>query len=146
MMLDFCLSFPRCINELLKRVTGTSYRRYVTNPVALYYVQPTLGDVDINFCDLAKLPKPLSGCLSKKQLDEIRHCGYSSTSRVSDRIPQGTFHQKTTQAPCHWTSTSLNLRSNIQLTLTCFSMKTFPFNTKILAQYVTLSSPSLRML
>ena len=34
--------------------------------------KPTLGDVDINFCDLAKLPKPLSGCLSKKQLDEIR--------------------------------------------------------------------------
>ena len=26
----------------------------------------------LNFCDLAKLPKPLSGCLSKKQLDEIR--------------------------------------------------------------------------
>ena len=40
--------------------------------MALYYLQPTLGDVDINFCDLAKLPKPLSGCLSKKQLDEIR--------------------------------------------------------------------------
>ena len=33
---------------------------------------PTLGNVDINFCDLAKLPKPLSGCLSKKQLNEIR--------------------------------------------------------------------------
>ena len=64
MMLDFCLRFPRCINELLKRVTGT-------NPVASYYLQPTLGDVDINFCDLAKLPKPLSGCLPKKQLDEI---------------------------------------------------------------------------
>ena len=71
MMLDICLRFPRCINELLKRVTGTSYR-YFTNPVASYYLQPTLGDVDINFCDLAKLPKPLSGCLSKKQLDEIR--------------------------------------------------------------------------
>ena len=70
MMLDFCLRFPRCINELLKRVTGTSYG-YFTNPVASYYLQPTLGDVDINFCDLAKLPKPLSGCLSKKQLDEI---------------------------------------------------------------------------
>ena len=33
MMLDFCLRFPRCINELLTRVTGTSYR-YLTNPVA----------------------------------------------------------------------------------------------------------------
>ena len=71
MMLDICLRFPRCINELLKRVTGTSWR-YFTNPVASYYLQPTLGDVDINLCDLAKLPKPLSGCLSKKQLDEIR--------------------------------------------------------------------------
>ena len=70
-MLDFCLRFPQCINKLLKRVTGASYR-YFTNPVASYYLQPTLGDVDINFCDLAKLPKPLSGCLSKKQLDEIR--------------------------------------------------------------------------
>ena len=71
MMFDFCLRFPRCINELLKRVTGTSYT-YFTNPVASYYFQPTLGDVDINFYDLAKLPKPLSGCLSKEQLDEIR--------------------------------------------------------------------------
>ncbi|CAH3124840.1 unnamed protein product, partial [Porites lobata] len=41
------------------------------NPGTSYYLQPTLGDVDINLCDLAKLPKPLSGCLSKKQLDEI---------------------------------------------------------------------------
>ena len=42
MMLDFCLRFPS------------------------YYLKPTLGHVDINFCDLAKLPKPLSGYLSKK--------------------------------------------------------------------------------
>ena len=70
MMLDFCLCFPRCINELLKRVTGTSYT-YFTNPVA-YYLQPTLGDVDVNFCDLAKLPKPSSVCLTKKQLNELR--------------------------------------------------------------------------
>ena len=53
MMLDVCLRFPRRINELLKRLTGTSYR-YFTNPVASYYLQPTLGDVDINFCELAK--------------------------------------------------------------------------------------------
>ena len=66
MMLDFCLRFPGCINELLKRVTDTSYR-YSTNPVASYYLRSTLGDVDLNFYDLAKLPKPLSGCLRKKQ-------------------------------------------------------------------------------
>ena len=71
MMLDFCLRFPRCINELLTRVTGTSYR-YLTNPVASYYLQPTLGDVDVNFCDLAKLSKPSSSCLAKKQLNELR--------------------------------------------------------------------------
>ena len=57
MMLDFCFCFPRCINELLKHVTGTSYR-YFTNPVTSYYRQPTLGDVDVNFCDFAKLLKP----------------------------------------------------------------------------------------
>ena len=57
MMLDFCLCFPRCINELLKHVTGTSYR-YFTNPVTSYYRQPTLGDVNVNFCDFAKLLKP----------------------------------------------------------------------------------------
>jgi len=52
MMLDFCLRFPRFINELLKRVTGMSYR-YFTNLVALYYLQPTLGDVQY---------KPLRPC------------------------------------------------------------------------------------
>ena len=35
-------------------------------------LQPTLGDVDVNFCDLAKLPKHSSGCLTKKQLNELR--------------------------------------------------------------------------
>ena len=48
MMLDICLRFPRCINELLKRVTGTSYR-YFTNPVASYYLLLALvnGSTDI---------------------------------------------------------------------------------------------------
>jgi len=145
MMLDFCLRFPRCINELLKHVTGTSYR-YFTNPVASYYLQPTLGHVDINFCDLAKLPKPLSGCLSKKQLDEICQWVQQYGKSVRQNTWQGTFQQKTSQAPCHWTSTSLHPRSNIQLSLAWFSMKTSPFNTKIPAKHVTLSSPSLRML
>ena len=87
MMLDICLRFPRCINELLKRVTGTSYR-YFTNPVASYYLQPPLGDVDINFCDLAKLPKPLSGCLSKKQLDEIRQWVQQYGKSVRQNTPR----------------------------------------------------------
>ena len=99
MMLDCCLRFPRCINQLLKCVTGTSYR-YFTNPVALYYLQPTLVDVDINFCDPARLPKPLSGCLSKKQLDEIRQWVQQYVKRVRQNTT-GTFQHKTSQAPCH---------------------------------------------
>ena len=70
-MLDFCMRFSRCINELLKRVTGTSYM-YLTSPVVSYYLQPTLGNVTTSFSDLAKLPKPLPGCLSKKHLTELR--------------------------------------------------------------------------
>ena len=70
MMLDFCMRFPRCINELLKCVTGTSYM-YFTSRVASYYWQPTLENVAISFSDLAKLPKPLSGCLLKKHLIEL---------------------------------------------------------------------------
>ena len=54
MMLDFCLPFPRCINELLKRVTGTSYK-YFTSPVASYYLQPTLGDVDVKLLRRCKI-------------------------------------------------------------------------------------------
>lgn len=40
--------------------------------MASYYLQPTLGNVDVNFCDLAKLPKPSSGCLTKKQWNELQ--------------------------------------------------------------------------
>ena len=106
--------------------------------------KPALGDVDINVCDLAKLPKPL--LLIQEAIGWDPSVGTAVRYwRVSDRIPQGTFQQKTSEAPCHWTSTSLHPRSNIQLTLTGFSMKTSPFNTKIPAQHVTLSSPSLRM-
>lgn len=45
---------------------------YRSNPVASYYLQTTLGDVDVNFCDLVKLPKPSSGCLTKKQWNELQ--------------------------------------------------------------------------
>ena len=45
---------------------------YFTSPVASYYLQPTLGNVVISFSDLAKLPKPLSGCRLKKHLKELR--------------------------------------------------------------------------
>ena len=70
MMLYFCMRFPRCINELLKRVTGTSYM-YFTSPVASNYLQPTLGNVATSFSNLVRLPKPLSCCLSKKHLKEL---------------------------------------------------------------------------
>ena len=94
MMLDFCLRFPRCNNELLKCVTaGTSYR-YFTNPEASYYLQLTLGDVDINFCDLAKLPKPLSGCLSKEQLDEIPQWVQQYSKSVRQNTTKKLFNKR----------------------------------------------------
>ena len=106
--------------------------------------KPTLGDVDINFCDLAKLPKPLSGCLSKKQLDEIRQW----VQQYGKSVRQNTTRNFSTKDKPG--TLLLNLyesapRSNIQLTLTCFLIKTSPFNSKIPAQHVTLSSPSLRI-
>ena len=114
MMLDFCLRFPRCINKLLKRVTSTSY------PVASYYLQPTLGNVDVTFCDLAKLPKPSSGCLTKKQWNELRQwtqeCGRSgsgqnTTRNLSTKDKPGTLPLNLYESA---------LQNNIQLTLTCF--------------------------
>ena len=144
MMLDLCLRFPWCINELLKRVTGTSYR-YFTNPVASYYPQPTLGDVDINFCDLAKLPKPLSGCLSKKQLDEIcqwvqqygKSVRQNTTRNFSTKDKPGTLPLNLYEsAPPEQHSVDFDVLLNEDI----------PFNTKIPAQHVALSSPSPRML
>lgn len=71
-MLDFCLRFPRCVNEQLKRVTANSYN-YFTNPKASYYLEPKLGDISINFTDLAKLPKPAASSLAKKQKTKLRN-------------------------------------------------------------------------
>ena len=45
MMLDFCLHFPRCINELLTRVTGTSYSKSSGLLLPSAYFR--------KFCDLA---------------------------------------------------------------------------------------------
>ena len=54
--------------------------------MASYYLQSTLGDVDINFRDLAKLPKPLSGCLSKKYGKSVRE---NTTRNVSTKDKPG---------------------------------------------------------
>ena len=70
-VLDFCQRFPRCTNELLKRVTKIPFN-YFTNPKASYYLQPTMKDVLIQFSELAKLQKPGKGCLSPKQIAEFR--------------------------------------------------------------------------
>ena len=69
--LDFCQRFPRCTDELLKRVTKNPFN-YFTNPNASYYLQPTMKDVLNQFSELAKLPKPGEGCLSPKQIAELR--------------------------------------------------------------------------
>jgi len=47
-LLDFYQLFPRCTNELLKRVTKNPFN-YFTNPKASYYLQPTMKDVLIQF-------------------------------------------------------------------------------------------------
>jgi len=70
-VLDFCQRFPRCANELLKRVTKNPFN-YFTSPKAFYYLQPTMKDVLIQFSELAKLPKPGKGCSSPKQIAELR--------------------------------------------------------------------------
>ena len=70
-VLDFCQRFPTCTNELLKRVTKNPFN-YFTNPKASYYLQPTMKDVLIQFSELAKLAKPGKGCLSPKQIAELR--------------------------------------------------------------------------
>ena len=70
-VLDFCQRFPRCTNELLKRVTKNPFN-YFTNPKASYYLQPSMKDILIQFSELAKLPKPGKGCLAPKQIAELR--------------------------------------------------------------------------
>ena len=68
MLLDFCLRFPRIIKACHRYEL---YVLYKSSGLLLPSAYSKLGDVDINFCDVAKLPKPLSGCLSKKKLDEL---------------------------------------------------------------------------
>ena len=70
-VLDFCQRFPRCAYELLKRVTKNPFN-YFTSPKAFYYLQPTMKDVLIQFSELAKLQTPGKGCLSPKQIAELR--------------------------------------------------------------------------
>ena len=70
-MLDFSLHFPRCTTELLKKVTDIPFN-YFTNPGATYYLQPSMKDVTVKFSELAMLPKPRKGCLTQKQLAELR--------------------------------------------------------------------------
>jgi len=70
-VLDFCQRFPRCTNELLKRVTKNPFN-YFTNRKASYYLQPSMKDFLIQFSELAKLPKLGKGCLATKQIAELR--------------------------------------------------------------------------
>jgi len=73
----------------LKRVTGKGYG-YFTNPVASYYLQATFGDVDVNFCNLAKLPKPSSGCLTKKLWTELGQW----TQQYGRSVRQPEYHKE----------------------------------------------------
>ena len=104
------------------------------------YLQPTLGDVDINFCDLAKLPKPLSGCLSKKQLDEIRQW----VQQYGKSVRQNTTRNFSTKDKPG--TLPLNLYQSAPpeqdlVDLTYFSTKASPFNTKTPAQHLHCHHP-----
>ena len=76
------------LSQIYQRIIETSY-----------YLQPTLGDVDVILCDLAKLPKPSSGCLTKKQWSELRQwtqwygrsVRQNTTRNVSMRDKPGTL-------------------------------------------------------
>ena len=78
------------INELLKCVTDTSYR-YFTNPATSYYLQPTLGDADVNYCDLAKLPKPSLYELRQWAQQYGRSVRQNTTRNVSTKDKPGTL-------------------------------------------------------
>ena len=68
----FLPRFPRCTNDLLKRVTKNPFN-YFTNPKASYCLQLSIKDVLIQFSELVKRPKPGKGCLAPKQIAELRH-------------------------------------------------------------------------
>ena len=59
------------LSQMYQRIIETCHRYKL---LAFFYLQPSLGDVDVNFCDLAKLPNLSSGCLTKKQWNELRQC------------------------------------------------------------------------
>ena len=67
---EFCLRFPRCVKELLKRVTKTSFN-YFTNPKASYYLKPKIEAVTVPFTDLAMFPKPSKGTIAQKHAGEL---------------------------------------------------------------------------
>ena len=123
------LALSQMIKELLKRVTGTSYR-YLTNPVASYYLQPTLGDVDVNYCGLAKLPKPSLNELRQWTQQYGRSVKQSATRNFSTNDKPGTLPLSLYEsAPPEQHSVDFDVLLN-----------------KILAQHITLSLLSLRML
>ena len=67
---EFCLRFPRCVKELLKRVTRASFN-YFTKPNAPYYLKPKIKAVTVPFTDLAMFPKPSKGTIAQKHAGEL---------------------------------------------------------------------------
>ena len=86
-VLDFCRRFPRCTNELLKRVMKNPFN-YFTNPKASYYMQPSMKDVLIQFLELTKLPMPSKSSLAPKQITD-------SMEKVSVKTQQEISQPKT---------------------------------------------------
>ena len=69
-ILDFSLHFPRCTQQLLKRVSDTPFN-FFTQSTATYYLLPSMKDITIKLSELTIVPKPLKGHLAQKQLQEL---------------------------------------------------------------------------
>ena len=89
----------------ISRVTKNPFN-YFTNQKASYYLQPTMKDVLIQFSELAKLPKPGKGCLSPKQIAELRQWASVLGKKCPSRHGKKFFNQG--QA---WNTTLKRLRS-----------------------------------
>ena len=72
MMLDFSMRFPSCVNELWKRARHSYQLHVLHKSGGILLLAAYLRHMAISFSDLAKLPKPLTGCRLKKHLKELR--------------------------------------------------------------------------
>ena len=90
---EFCLRFPRCVKELLKRVTKTSFN-YFTNPKASYYLKPKIKAVTVPSTDLAMFPKPSKGTIAQKHAGELAQWGVPQWQICSSKCKEELLSQR----------------------------------------------------